>query len=183
MDLDIVMVKVCGTLCIYQLGFSVWGRFLAIIGRCPTIFKSNRLHVNIFSFSFYEIGGVLCGFLLVFPIQPVYMLTSFGVFFMNMRYIPKDSSKMIGNFLEVLNFNRLFLKLNRFSCNYCSGWFSSFIGINNTMWRHLQTWLQIRSWRCRDWWCCRSAYASALRYMNIVTYMLRAALHYGGEVH
>ena len=28
-----------------------------------------------------------------------------------------DSSKMVGNFLEVLNFNRLFLKLNRFIRN------------------------------------------------------------------
>ena len=28
-----------------------------------------------------------------------------------------DSSKMVGKFLEVLNFNRLFLKLNRFIRN------------------------------------------------------------------
>jgi hypothetical protein len=28
-----------------------------------------------------------------------------------------DSSKMMGNFPEVLNFNRLFLKLNQFICN------------------------------------------------------------------
>ena len=37
---------------------------------------------------------------------------------------------MIGNFAEVLNFNQLFLKLNRFLCNYSSVRFSPFIGIN-----------------------------------------------------
>ena len=32
-----------------------------------------------------------------------------------------DSSKMIRNFPEVLNFNQLFLKLNRFVCNLWLG--------------------------------------------------------------
>ena len=50
--------------------------------------KSNRLHVDILRFSFIKLG--------------VYSI---------------DSSKMVGNFLVVLNFNRLFLKINRFICN------------------------------------------------------------------
>ena len=32
-------------------------------------------------------------------------------------YNPKISFKMIGNYVEVLNFNRLFLKLNHFIYN------------------------------------------------------------------
>jgi hypothetical protein len=65
-------------------------RFLAIItGLDPRVSKSNRLHDDILRFSFYEIG--------------VYST---------------DSSKTINNFPAVLmNFNRLFLKLNRFICN------------------------------------------------------------------
>ena len=35
---------------------------------------------------------------------------------------------MIGNYPTVLNFNRLFLKLNRFICNYCR--FSPIIGLD-----------------------------------------------------
>ena len=57
-------------------------------GQDPSVSKSNRLHVDIFRF-----------------------------FFINLRYILINSSKMIGKFPEVLNFNRLFLKLNRFICN------------------------------------------------------------------
>ena len=61
------------------------GRFLGIIGQNPSVVsKSNRLHVVIFRF----------------------------FLFLNLRYIPTDSSKMIGSFHEVWNINRLFLKLN-----------------------------------------------------------------------
>ena len=64
--------------------------FLAYrVGQFPSDSKSNRL--------------VTCSHL------PV-LLNSFEVNFI-------DSSKMIGNSLEVLNFNRLFLKLNRFISN------------------------------------------------------------------
>ena len=43
---------------------------------------------------------------------------SYGDFFIKLRNIPTNSSKSIGDFFEVLNVNRLFLKLNRFICNY-----------------------------------------------------------------
>ena len=33
----------------------------------------------------------------------------------------------MGNFPKFLNFNQLFLKLNRFICNYNNGWFPPFI--------------------------------------------------------
>ena len=47
------------------------------------------------------------------------MLTSSSGFaIIHARYIPSiDSSNMIGNSPEFSNFNRLFLKLNRFICN------------------------------------------------------------------
>ena len=64
------------------------GILLGIIGQNPGVSKSNRLHVVIFQFFFYDTGA--------------YSI---------------DSSKMMGNFPEVLDFNRLFLKLNRFICN------------------------------------------------------------------
>ena len=70
--------------------FTQWSRrFLVIIGWNPRFCKSNRLYVHILQFSF---------------------LKKIGVYSIN-------SSKTIGNFPEVLNFNRLFLKLNRFICN------------------------------------------------------------------
>ena len=52
------------------------------------IFGCNRLHVDILRFLHYKIG--------------VYSI---------------NYSKMIGNYPAVLNFNRLFLKLNWFICN------------------------------------------------------------------
>ena len=64
------------------------GRFLGIIGWDPSVCKSNRLHVDILRFFLYYIG--------------VYSI---------------NSSKMIGNFPAVSNFNRLYLKLNRFIYN------------------------------------------------------------------
>ena len=64
------------------------GKFLGIVGQEPSDSKSSWLHVDIFRFCFH----------------------SFEVYF----FI--DSSKMIGNFPEVSNFNRLFLKLNQFIC-------------------------------------------------------------------
>ena len=60
------------------------------VGRDPCDSKSNRLHVDIFQF---------------------WCIHSFEV------YSIIDSSKMIGKYSEVLNFNRLFLKLNGFICN------------------------------------------------------------------
>ena len=53
----------------------------------PRVVKFNRLHVDIIRF-----------------------------FFIELKY-STYSSKMMRNFLEILNFNRLFLKLNRFICN------------------------------------------------------------------
>jgi hypothetical protein len=66
------------------------GKFsgIYIVGQDPCDSKSSPLHVDIFRFSFH----------------------SFEAY-------SRDSSKMMGNFREVLNFNRLFLKLNRFICN------------------------------------------------------------------
>jgi hypothetical protein len=45
------------------------------------------------------------------------MWTSSGFPSLNRVYSFIDSSKLVGNFLAVLNFNRLFLKHNRFICN------------------------------------------------------------------
>ena len=64
------------------------GKFLGIVGQDPSVSESNRLHVDIFRFFFHSVE--------------VYSI---------------DSSKMIGNSPEVFNFNRLFLKLNRFICH------------------------------------------------------------------
>jgi hypothetical protein len=66
------------------------GRYLSgpvmdIIGGDHSISKSNRSQVGIFRYIFME----------------------FEVYFI-------DTSKTIGNYLEILNFNRLFPKLNRF---------------------------------------------------------------------
>ena len=66
------------------------GRFLAIITReiLASVCKPSRMF-DILRFSFlYKVG--------------IYAI---------------NSSRMIGNFPAVLNFNRLFLKLNRFICN------------------------------------------------------------------
>ena len=60
----------------------------SVVGQDPSDSKSNRLHVEILRFCFH----------------------TFDVFSI-------ESSKMIGKFPEVLNFNQLFLKLNRFICN------------------------------------------------------------------
>ena len=65
---------------------AVPGKFLGIVGRDPSDSKSNWLHVGIFRFCF--------------PSFEVYSI---------------ESSKMISNSPEVLNFNRLFLILNQ--CN------------------------------------------------------------------
>ena len=65
------------------------GRFLGIIGLKPSVFKSDWLHVVIFWFLKTD-----------------------------SRYIPYIyMSKMISNFLEILNFNWLLLKLSQFICN------------------------------------------------------------------
>jgi hypothetical protein len=79
--------------------FSMWpihavqclGSFWAYsVGQAPSDSKPNRLHVDIFRICFY----------------------SFEVY----SFI--HSSKMVGNYPGVLNFNRLFLKLNWSSYNY-----------------------------------------------------------------
>ena len=54
--------------------------------------------------------------ILVFISPSGYRLASFGFPLLNWVY-SINSSKMIGSFPAVLNFNRLFLKLNRFMCN------------------------------------------------------------------
>ena len=68
---------------------TVPGKFLGIVSQDPSDSKSNRLHVDIFRFCFHS-------FDIVYSI---------------------DSFKMISNLSKVSNFNRLFLKLNRFICN------------------------------------------------------------------
>ena len=70
------------------LSSSVSGEILGITGQDPSVSKSNHLHVDIFRFFLY--------------LSQVYSI---------------DSSRMMGNFPDVFNFNRLFLKLNRFICN------------------------------------------------------------------
>ena len=66
------------------------GEILGIsTGWDPSVCKSNWLHVDILRFFFIKLGYIL--------------------------YI--DSSKLIGNFLAVFNFNRLYLKLNRLIFN------------------------------------------------------------------
>ena len=65
---------------------AVPGKFWGIVGQDPGDSKSNRLLVEIFQFCFH----------------------SFEVYSI-------DTSKMIGNSPEVSNFNRLFLRLNRFN--------------------------------------------------------------------
>ena len=64
------------------------GKFLGIVGKDPSDSKCNQLHVDIFRVCFH----------------------SFEVYSI-------DSPNITGNSPEVLNFNRLFLKLNRFICN------------------------------------------------------------------
>jgi len=69
----------------------------------------------------------IIGNILVFPSPTAYMLQSsiFSLLIL-IQYI-LDSFNVIDNFHAVSNFNRLFHKLNRFICNYCSGRFSPFI--------------------------------------------------------
>ena len=74
---------------------SIWhlkhcpGRILGITSWNPSVFKSNRLHVDIYA-----------NFLYQFKINFI------------------GSSKIMGGSSKVLNFNQLLLKLNRFICNY-----------------------------------------------------------------
>ena len=70
---------------------NVWGDFWAYSVEIRVFSKSNHVHADIFRF-----------FLMILE---VYAL---------------NSIKLMGNFPEVLNFNRSFLKLNRFICNYRS---------------------------------------------------------------
>ena len=63
-------------------------KFLGIVGQDPSDSKSNWLHVGIF-----------------------------WLFFHSFEVYSIDSSKMIGNSPKVLNFNQLFVELNRFICN------------------------------------------------------------------
>ena len=62
--------------------------WVCIVGQDPSDSKSIRLHVDILRFGFHS--------------SEIYSI---------------DSSKMIDNPPEVSNFNRLYLKLNRFICN------------------------------------------------------------------
>ena len=72
-----------------------------ISGWDPSVCKSNRSHVDNLRFSFIN---------LVF------------------LYYSMNSSKMIGEFPAISNFNRLFLTLNRFIVTNCR--FSSIIGLD-----------------------------------------------------
>ena len=50
----------------------------------------------------------------MFPSLTGYMLTIFWSIFTELGVYSMDSSKLMGNFPEVLNANRLFLKLNQY---------------------------------------------------------------------
>ena len=63
-------------------------KFLGIVSQDPSDSNPNRLHVDIFQFCSHSIEA--------------YSI---------------DSTRLIGKFHEVLNFNMLFLELNRFICN------------------------------------------------------------------
>ena len=70
---------------------TVPGKFVGIVSQDRSDSKSNRLCVDInFRFCFHSIE----------------------------IYSSIDSSKTISNSIELSNFNRLFLKLNQFICNY-----------------------------------------------------------------
>ena len=78
---------------------SVWEIFgHKLIAENLSVSNSNRLHVVIFQFLLYS-----------FELYSI------------------DFSKMMGNFIEVLNFSRLFLKLSRFICNLAVGSLRSFV--------------------------------------------------------
>ena len=57
--------------------------------------------------------------ILVFLSPTGYMLASVGVSSLNLRYILSNPFEMIGNLHEVLNFNRLFLKLKVVLPSHC----------------------------------------------------------------
>jgi hypothetical protein len=71
-----------------EMNTSVLAGFLGIMGRNPTAFESNQLHVAIFWF-----------------------------FFISLRSIPQIPFRIIGNFPELFNFNWSFLKLHGFICS------------------------------------------------------------------
>ena len=74
------------------------------------------MDVSVYMDSGENLGHALV-VILMLPSQPVYMLMIFWFFFSELGSHSVNSSKVIGNFPEVLNFNRLFLKLNRLICN------------------------------------------------------------------
>ena len=67
---------------------SVPGKYLGKVGQNPSDSKSNRLHVDVFWFCFHS-----------FEVYTIYFC------------------KIIAKFPKVLNFNRLFLKPDKFICN------------------------------------------------------------------
>ena len=64
-----------------------------------------------------------------FQVRPVYMLTSSFGFLDWIEVDSIDSSRMLGNSPEILNFNRFFLKLHRFICD----WWPAF-SVNSYRW-------------------------------------------------
>jgi hypothetical protein len=116
---------------------------------------------------FFKLNRFICNYLPIFPNHWVYTWLqkkkrNFSLWrrpmWMKCLFVPPldlcreysiSSSKVIGNFLEVLNFNRLFLKLNRFICNY--------LPILPDHW--VYTWLQKKErnfnlWRRPTWMKC-----------------------------
>ena len=96
-----------------DIGISAWEVFGHIyrVGQDPSDSKSNWLHVDIifrFCFDSFEVYSCI------------------------------DSSRMMGNSPEVLTFNRLFLKLNRFICNLTAGSPRAVIG----------RWISMRALHC-----------------------------------
>ena len=98
-------------------------RIQGIMGQDLSVPKSNRLHVVIFWFSFITLRRIL--------------------------HLPPF--KTMGNFSEVLNFNRLFFKLDRFICNYivlcgqCGLPFKKLCIVIAFFYRHYRV-LLIKSW-------------------------------------
>ena len=80
-----------------------------IIGYYSSVSKSNPVVGKIF-------GHNQPVEILVFASPTGNMFTSSGSPLLNWVY-SINSSKMVGNFPALFNFNRLFLKLNRFICN------------------------------------------------------------------
>ena len=87
----------------------------------PEVSNFSRLNLKLNQFSSniaWEVVGHTESVKIVVILNPTgYMLTSSGFTFESFEVYSIDSSKKISKVPEVLNFNWLFLELNRFICN------------------------------------------------------------------